>query len=183
MRAALVAKGIPCHNGVETYQVSGDRLLSLESPHWAELQHAYGSAADIPNLLKRLTPTTTGRANAEPWFSLWSALAHQGDVYSASFAAVPHVVRVWEMFPLTVTFDFLSFPAWVEACRVKKGVNVPSDLAESYFAAIRKMPALVAASLDRSWDRDFLLSAVTALAAGKGFPEVASAIDELDFPS
>ena len=158
-------------------------MLSLDSPRWAELQHAYGNAANIPKLLEQLTPTTSGPWNAEPWYSLWSALAHQGDVYTASFAAVPHIISIWESSPLSVSFDFLSFPAWVEVCRIEKSIDVPDDLAEAYFAAVRRMPKLVCAALDRRWDRDFLISAISALAVGKGFPEVASAIDELDFPS
>jgi hypothetical protein len=68
-------------------------MLSLDSPHWRELQHAYGSAADIPPLLRALESLPPSAGREEPWFTLWSALAHQGDVYSASFAAVPHVIR------------------------------------------------------------------------------------------
>ncbi|HEX3912895.1 MAG TPA: hypothetical protein VHW71_05265 [Steroidobacteraceae bacterium] len=67
-------------------------MLPLDSPQWAELSHAYGAAGDIPQLLKQLTNFRRATVDKEPWFSLWSALAHQGDVYSASFAAVPHVV-------------------------------------------------------------------------------------------
>ncbi|MFD8749709.1 hypothetical protein ACFV0O_01785 [Kitasatospora sp. NPDC059577] len=52
---------------------------------WTELSHAYGSAEDIPALLARIA------AELEPglWSELWSALCHQGSVYSASFAALP----------------------------------------------------------------------------------------------
>jgi len=67
-------------------------MLSLESPRWSELTHAYGCASDIPALLRQLMAVSDANADEEPWFTLWSALAHQGDVYSASFAAVPHVV-------------------------------------------------------------------------------------------
>jgi hypothetical protein len=50
-------------------------MLDLDSPHWAELQHAYGSAADIPNLLRHLNTLPASEGNEEPWHSLWSALA------------------------------------------------------------------------------------------------------------
>jgi len=49
--------------------------LSLDSPRWRELVHAYGSAADMPALLRRLDALPSADADAEPWFSLWSALA------------------------------------------------------------------------------------------------------------
>jgi hypothetical protein len=67
--------------------------LPLDSPRWSELDHAYGKAAGIPALLRHLESFPPSSPDDEPWFSLWSALAHQGDVYPASFAAVPHVVR------------------------------------------------------------------------------------------
>jgi hypothetical protein len=65
--------------------------LSLDDTRgWADLKHAYGSAGDIPHLMQQLLALSASSGRDEPWFSPWSALAHQGDVYSASFAAVPH---------------------------------------------------------------------------------------------
>lgn len=62
--------------------------------NWDELNHAFGSAGDIPALLADLAffPAESSY-EAEPWFSLWSSLCHQGDIYSASFAAVPEIVK------------------------------------------------------------------------------------------
>ncbi|WP_043465138.1 hypothetical protein [Kitasatospora sp. MBT66] len=57
---------------------------------WSQLSHAYGSAEDIPALLDRI--------EADPsdghWSALWSALCHQGSVYSASFAALPRLTAI-----------------------------------------------------------------------------------------
>jgi hypothetical protein len=33
-------------------------MLSLDSPRWSELEHAYGAASDIPSLLRQLTNGT-----------------------------------------------------------------------------------------------------------------------------
>ena len=87
-------------------------MLPLDSDRWADLQHAYGSADDIPDLLLKLRKLPDSKNNKEPWFSLWSSLAHQGDVYSASFAAVPHVVEVLSTAPEVADFSFFQFPAW-----------------------------------------------------------------------
>ncbi|MEV3993874.1 hypothetical protein AB0J57_33845 [Streptomyces sp. NPDC049837] len=57
---------------------------------WSRLGHAYGSAEDIPALLERIASDPT----SERWNDLWSALCHQGSVYSASFAALPWLVGV-----------------------------------------------------------------------------------------
>lgn len=154
-------------------------LLSLDDPRWFELQHAYGTAADIPALLKQLADLPSSENNSEPWFSIWSALAHQGDVYSASFAAVPHVIAALASAPLKADFSYFQFPAWIEICRTKKGVSVPEDIAPAYFESLSRLPSLVGSAAARSWDEGFLCCALSAVAAAKGQPSVAEAVLEL----
>ncbi|MEU5881826.1 hypothetical protein [Spirillospora sp. NPDC047279] len=57
---------------------------------WSQLRHAYGCADDVPGMLDRLVPDE----GAEVWVELWSAICHQGTVYSASFAALPRLTEV-----------------------------------------------------------------------------------------
>lgn len=154
-------------------------MLSLESPRWSELQHAYGQASDIPALLKQLAEVPDSSDDKEPWFSLWSSLAHQGDVYSASFAAVPHVVQAIASSPLKVDFTYFQFPAWVEICRIKNDVSVPEDIAPAYFEALSRLPALVAAASAKEWDATFLSCTLAALAASKGQVAIAEVVLEL----
>jgi hypothetical protein len=155
-------------------------MLSLNSPVWSTLRHAYGSASDVPELLRQLESFPKSEGNAEPWFSIWSALAHQGDVYTASFAAVPHVIRILSSDPSAASFDFFQFPAWVEICRQRHAMDLPEDLAGDYVAALTKLGSLVCAVIDRTWDRDFLVCALATLAVSKGFAVVGEAILELD---
>ena len=155
-------------------------MLSLDSPKWSELEHAYGKASDTPGLLRQLQSLPPSDSDKEPWFSLWSSLAHQGDVYSASFAAVPHVVHFLSQAPLKADFSFFQFPAWVEIYRQKSSVPIPNELEADYFAALARLPSLVAAAADREWDSGFLRCALSAIAASKGFGSVAEAVMELD---
>ena len=64
-------------------------MLSLDDPKWNELKDAYGSASDVPEMLKRLYANPTDK---ELLNDLWSSLCHQGTIYSASLPAVPHIV-------------------------------------------------------------------------------------------
>jgi hypothetical protein len=98
-------------------------MLELDDPRWGELRHAYGFASDTPGLLRRLESGSTSAGRDEPWFTLWSSLAHQVDVYPASFAAVPHVIRVLASAPTTSDVSFLHFPSWVEICRQRNHVR------------------------------------------------------------
>jgi hypothetical protein len=154
-------------------------VLSLNSPRWSELRHAYGAASDIPALLAGLETLPQSQGEAEPWFTLWSALAHQGDVFSASFAAVPHVIEALARDPLKADSAYFQFPAWVEVCRKNQKINIPDDLSASYFASLSRLPGLIAAASAREWDSDFLRCAMAALAAAKGNEFLAEASLEL----
>jgi hypothetical protein len=154
-------------------------VLTLESSRWSELHHAYGVASDIPALLTQLSALPDAAGDAEPWLSLWSALAHQGDVFDASFAAVPHVVCAAATNPLKADAVYFQFPAWIEICRKKQGIKVPDDLAAAYFDALSKLPTLVAAASAREWNAEFLQCALSAIAAAKGQVLVAEAAQVL----
>lgn len=156
-----------------------DALSLNDTRRWADLKHAYGSASDTPGLLQQLTALPASRGRDEPWFSLWSALAHQGDVYSASFAAVPHVVRALSIAPAKADSSFFHFPAWVEICRQKTGVPIPEDLRQAYFDALARLPSLAAAAASREWDGSTLACILSVIAAAKGYGGVAEATLEL----
>jgi hypothetical protein len=154
-------------------------VLTLENRRWLELKHAYGAAGDIPALLRQLEQVPSSKDDAEPWFTLWSSLAHQGDVYSASFAAVPYVVKALASAPTKADHSYFQFPAWVEICRSKNNVEIPEDLRAPYFDSMAQLPSLVAQAATRPWDSSFLACALAAVAAAKGQPAVAEAALEL----
>jgi hypothetical protein len=154
-------------------------MLTLDDPRWSELGHAYGLASDTPDLLRQLEAFPKAEGRDEPWFSLWSSLAHQGDVYPASFAAVPHVIRILAKAPETIDYVYFQFPAWIEICRQQKKVPIPDDLKVPYFSALGQLPSLVAAAATREWDEELLGCALSAIAAAKGYGTVAEAVMEL----
>lgn len=154
-------------------------MLPLDSPRWSELTHAYGTAEDLPELLRQMKDLPRSHGEEEPWFSLWSSLAHQGDVYSASFAAVPHVIEALARDPLNADSTYFQFPAWVEICRAKQNVTIPADLRDDYFTALARIPQLVAACAAKDWDSEFARVTLASIAATKGQPMAAEAILEL----
>ena len=161
-------------------------MISLRDSRWGELRHAYGEAADIPPLLQAIErDPSTSDTREGPWFDLWSALCHQGDVYSASFAAVPHVVRILALVPGEACFDFFLFPASVEIARHRSGVTVPPDLVSSYRDALGQLPAIAAAASQRQWSAPLGRSILAAVAASKAqfsAAELLLEIEEADDP-
>jgi hypothetical protein len=118
-------------------------------------------------------------ATSDPWFSLWSALAHQGDVYSASFAAVPHTLAAVSGLQVTRQGAALHFCAWVEICRCKNAVPVPPDVQSGYFSALASLPTLLVGGPDEAWDISFTSVAMACLAAARGQPLLAEVALEL----
>jgi len=159
-------------------------MLPLISERWQDLQHAYGSASDIPALLTALeTLPPTNDPDAEPYFSLWSALCHQGDVYTASYAAVPHFVRVIATAPERAGWILFQLVACIEIARLQgRGPIVPSDLQDAYRQALDQIPKLVA-DVHKPWDEVWCRCLLSAIAASKGFADLADAVQELDPPT
>ncbi|MFF9688385.1 hypothetical protein [Streptomyces sp. NPDC014623] len=60
---------------------------------WAGLTHAYGSAADVPGLLRSLAGEDEEKA-AEALSGLYGSILHQGSVYGATAHAVPCLARI-----------------------------------------------------------------------------------------
>jgi hypothetical protein len=152
-------------------------VLPLDSPLWNELTHAYGSAGDIPALLLQLESfPESNDYRDEPWFSLWSALAHQGDVYPASFAAVPHVVRILASNPSKADHQFFLFPSCVEIDRHKRSISIPTGLEADYLDSLGRLHSLAVDALASRGDITFDRSVNAAIAATEGRIEVAAAL-------
>jgi hypothetical protein len=161
-------------------------MISLDDSLWSDLTHAYGNAADIPPLLRAIAAHPSVSSPTEgPWFELWSALCHQGDVYSASFAAVPHIIDVASANPDRACFDFFLMPAAIDVARHQHAVSVPEPLSDAYFSSLNRLPLIVAATAGRSWDATFCQSALAAVAVGKqqhAIAELLLVVDDSDIP-
>ena len=158
-------------------------MLDLKSSLWGELNHAYGKATNLPELLMKLSayPPHTNEEN-EPYFSLWSALCHQGDVFTASYAAVPHIIDLAMIAPDRAHWDFIYLPACIEVSRLNsQGPKIPEKLAEDYTNAIGLLPEVVAKMQKFQTDENFTLAAATAIAAACGQVALAEAYMELTY--
>src|SRR5262245_45259505 len=158
-------------------------MLDLDSDRWRQLRHAYGSAEDIPGLLRQLptAPLKSAESQAEPWFTLWSSLCHQSDVYPASFAAVPHVIAAAGNRQPADRTEYLCLAGRIEAMRHKpSSPAVPSDLELAYTRALRAAVPLTFAALQVESDRSWFQGLLGALAAFCGFPELGAAVADLE---
>ncbi|MFE9688715.1 HEAT repeat domain-containing protein [Micromonospora sp. NPDC005806] len=65
----------------------------LEEIDWAGLSHAYGTAEDIPDLLRALASEDEDEVG-EAFDEIVGSIFHQGDVYPATVPAVPFLVEL-----------------------------------------------------------------------------------------
>ena len=68
-------------------------LEALDDVPWAALSHAYGSAEDVPDLIRSIASGDRERREAA-WYELYGNLWHQGTVYEASSRAVPFFLEI-----------------------------------------------------------------------------------------
>lgn len=129
-------------------------VVQLPNVNWPSLSQAYGSAENIPTLLVQAeSDTRGGNVFGSAWFKLWSALCHQGDTYTASYAAVPYLVRLAEQPDYRCQYDPLLLAASIEVSRLEgAGPELPPDLVSLYSAALQHGLALAKKALELPLD-------------------------------
>jgi hypothetical protein len=111
-------------------------MLSLDDKRWQNLEGGYRTQFDPRPSLSRLD--TNDDTNAA-WRDLWEGLHHQGDVGEASYAAVPHLVRIYRKGG-AIDWNTYAIVAVIELARDDgKNPPVPKWLGEDYFQAIRDL--------------------------------------------
>lgn len=150
----------------------------MSQPDWSALEHAYGPASDIPALLDAARTAPGPQAYTdEPWYSLWSALYHQDDIYPASYAAVPELVRIAEHRRDAVRTEALFLAALIELRGHAPGAPaMPGALWESYEAAVAAARGTVESTLAEAPDVEERQRLEIAAAVFRGEHELALAL-------
>lgn len=139
--------------------------MQLDDPRWADLEGGYGIPFDPRPLFERLESTTEADA---VWEELWENLHHEGEVGTASYAAVPWLVRIveargeadWNLYALAGTIE------------LERGMDgnpeLPPWLVESYEAAWERLFASALRDIVAAEDSVLLRCLLATLAIAKG---------------
>ncbi|WP_329669553.1 hypothetical protein [Arenimonas sp.] len=148
---------------------------------WKMLHHAYGPAEDIPARLEEIRsfPAETDW-QSEPWFSLWSALYHQGDVYSASLAAVPFIVSAMSVDPRKATLSFYLLPTSIAIADNASPVDAPQEIRRRFQQSLLALGAIAKAQLASMSDPDVAMAAQAAALVSDGLYQKAGDLLEAD---
>jgi hypothetical protein len=145
-------------------------MIALSSKRWHELAHAYGAAGDVPELLRRARlDLRSGADSQSAWFELWSALCHQGDVYTASYAAAPELVAIAKTRTNERQYDPLTLVGSIELARLEgRGPSIPDDVGQDYKRAVAEAGAMIERLLPSVTDADWSVGLSASLAALRG---------------
>ena len=154
----------------------GVSMLPLDDPRWAAYRGGYRLIYDASKVLSDLI-------HAQPtdaaWQELWAELHHQGDVGEASYASVPWLLEIgrrsqepdWNPFALICTIE-LARPG---------NPDVPGELRDGYFDAIRAIPSVLAEKPSAAWSDSFTQAAAASLALSRGHRAFAEIYLEFSF--
>ena len=73
-------------------------LEGLDNIDWSRLQHAYGTAEDVPGLIRALLSDDMAIRDVAV-YELFGNIYHQGTVYEASAHAIPFLIELMESPP------------------------------------------------------------------------------------
>ena len=77
-------------------------LQGLDAVPWADLEHAYGSAADVPALLRQLLDLDP-KVRSAVLRTLSSNVFHQGTRYPATASVIPFLIEMLRRVPMSPT--------------------------------------------------------------------------------
>ena len=139
-------------------------MLSLDDKRWTELKGGYRIPFDPRQLLQRLESGTDIQGC---WQELWQELYHQGDVGEASYAAVPHLVRIYQNRG-KIDWNAYAFATSIELARnVGKNPDVPSWLRQGYEDAMNRLAMIGLGELPHANDKETIRSILATLAIWK----------------
>jgi len=145
--------------------VDSVRMLSLDDSRWNNLAGGYRMKCDPRPLLANLE-TAQNRETA--WHELWEELHHQGDVGEASYASVPHLVRIHRKSGI-VDWNTYAIVAIIELARGKRNnPEVPNWLEDDYVRAIRELAEIGAAEIWRTEEPEAVRAILSVIAIAKG---------------
>jgi len=99
---------MPIRRGEKTTYMLDD----LDGINWVDVEHAYGTATDVPDNIRALMSDDPS-AHKQALEALYNTIAHQGSVYSATAVAVPFLIELVDTPTVLSRDDILSLLTWV----------------------------------------------------------------------
>jgi len=140
-------------------------MLSFDDKRWENLAGGYRRRFDPRPLLSRLE---ANKETTTAWHELWEELHHQGDVGEASYAAVPHLVRIYRKRGV-IDWNTYAIVAVIELARDgATNPEVPQWLKEDYLQSIRELAEVAAVEVLQTKSLEEIRAILSILAISAG---------------
>lgn len=140
-------------------------VMDLDDPGWARLQGADRRPYDPRAALRALERS---EATTAVWAEFWTRLYRQGEVAEASYAVVPHLVRIHAARGVTSWNTYALIAAIEQARQDGRNPDLPENLRGPYRAAWRRLVELALVELGTAEHPRLVSSLLAAVAVGKG---------------
>jgi hypothetical protein len=152
-------------------------VLPLDDPKWKSLRGGYKTPYDASDALRRLY---LGEDPDSIWDEFWNELHHQGDLGEASYASVPHLVKIlkdrmdldWNPYALIATIE-------IERHR-KSNPPIPDWLLPSYSAAWNDLLDIALRDYGKTSNPETARVILGVLALCKGLREIGTIASQFD---
>jgi hypothetical protein len=152
-------------------------LLPLVDERWNDLDGGRRDAHDPRPALAHLERNERVEG---AWAKLWDNLYHEGQVGLASYAAVPHLLRIHRLREVA-DWNTHAIVCSIELARPRgRNPAVPEWLRDGYESAWRELPLLALRDLARSEDPLLTRAALAVVAVARGLRDRGEALLELD---
>jgi hypothetical protein len=139
--------------------------LDLRDGAWPTLEGGYRVPVDIRPLLLELERAADP---ATAWSNLWQELFHQGAIGRASFAAVPHLVRIHEQ-RRAADWNTYVLAATVELARATDGnPDLPATFRSAYDDAWSRLERVALAEYPGAKTPELVRGILSVLAIRRG---------------
>jgi hypothetical protein len=140
-------------------------MLALDDNRWNGLKGGYRTRFDPRPLLGQLE---SERDTETVWQALWDELHHQGDVDEASYASIPHLVRIHRRRGV-IDWNTYAMVAIIELARPeRKNPELPKWLQEEYFRALGELAEIGASEILRTKEPETARAILSVISIAKG---------------
>ena len=152
-------------------------MLGYDDPKWKQMNGGYKVAYDPRPALKNLE---NGVAMDATWDELWNQLHHQGDVGEASYAAMPHLVRIQKQ-THSLDWNLYALVSTIETERhAKSNPALPAEFEEAYFNALADLAECGLQDLRMAKDPITIRAILGAIALAKGATHLGALVSKID---
>lgn len=154
-------------------------MIDLNDNIWATLEGGYKTKFDASVPLKKMEECSS--PSKEIWETLWEELHHQGDVGIASYAVLPHLIRIYKE-KRWFDHNLCMFASIIERARLQNSnPDVPEWLEKEYRQSLDEIVKYSIEHIEKKWDYYSLLGLlmlISLLQDNSDLAELLNLIDE-----